>query len=1051
MKSKKVLLGLFVGFLALAGGTVSAQTDTNFFEIGPANVGGKVSSLVVDQSDTNRTTIYAGAVSGGLYVRSSNTDVLRSLYATQGITDSVIYGNTELWHPVHYVDNNKETVLPVNSLVQGPDNTIYIGTGDNTYQVGSSYTPMSVLGKGLFRFNPQTFSYTVVPNTVPVSADDNFAAIKKLDYVYRDGKMYFYAVTNNGIYRWVISSAADWNAAPTRVYAGEVMDFALSRALKTAFFSVGNQLYKIGDVTASNVSCVNISESNTAFGGDNTGIRLAISTNDPTYLYAMVFDSLGMMENLYMTTNQQDWEVLTTSTVVPFNTNTGMTCGTMMVDPENAKRIYIAGSTLWTGEGYLDHGYFQWTKTSYSEFELNAGSYMTTVFSSAMFVHSGIHQILPVYRVDGDSAYYTYYFATDGGIYTSTKAVGQHEDLYMFEGCNSGLNNVQINDIAVCPDGTIVSGAHNNAVPLIEARMAHSGGTINRTWYDNGSLGNMNHNANIIWSGNGGHVAASKFQQVAPLSRRTIFVSSGNGNHGRSYADYLDYTNTQTWTSGTDYTSDEFVGGPAIGQMYFWETQDNQIFNDSTTYGFDIRGYVIRNNDTVWIDTTDRFPLRKGDKVTFLSRPNSEYPFEYVLTKNMTSGDSVRIQNPIQSRMLAIARVKGTSETRYGVYLSWRASDFSKVWNQDEFEGGRTDASKYERLNMWAPVLIINHGSSFELNVFPRATAMSADGRYVYVVGQDMLNNRSLVYRVGGFENVDFSLGAKDLQAVMTDPRYSNISVLHIDTLMREGDDYWFPRAISSIYVDNKNGNERLILTFEGYSTDYANVAVINNVNTDNYSVQTMPITGKVNVPAFSAVVEKVSGNIYVGTADGVSIYNGSSWSEYDHLRGVPVTAIRQQSNNLPVRHHIGHNGINENRYVFAKTKWPNALYFGTYGRGIFLDMSKVTDRENEISDPSDYEPLDIPTVNSNGTAAVSVYPNPVSTKATLAISCETAGNARVVVYDLNGRMVVNSHIGTLAEGETTYSLDCSYLPKGMYLVNVTVGNQTAAAKMIVR
>ncbi|MBR4774151.1 MAG: hypothetical protein IK010_06960, partial [Bacteroidales bacterium] len=61
MKIYKVLLGLFAGVLALNGGVANAQ----FYEIGPANIGGQVSSLVLDNQDANRSTLYAGATSGG--------------------------------------------------------------------------------------------------------------------------------------------------------------------------------------------------------------------------------------------------------------------------------------------------------------------------------------------------------------------------------------------------------------------------------------------------------------------------------------------------------------------------------------------------------------------------------------------------------------------------------------------------------------------------------------------------------------------------------------------------------------------------------------------------------------------------------------------------------------------------------------------------------------------------------------------------------------------------------------------------------------------------
>ena len=69
MKRNKVLLGLYVGLLTLAGGIANAQTGGRFYEIGPDNVGGQVSSFVVDKQDSNGTTFFAGATSGGLFLK----------------------------------------------------------------------------------------------------------------------------------------------------------------------------------------------------------------------------------------------------------------------------------------------------------------------------------------------------------------------------------------------------------------------------------------------------------------------------------------------------------------------------------------------------------------------------------------------------------------------------------------------------------------------------------------------------------------------------------------------------------------------------------------------------------------------------------------------------------------------------------------------------------------------------------------------------------------------------------------------------------------------
>ncbi len=1082
MKINKVLLGLFVGILTLGGGVVCAQSM--FHEVGPANVGGHISSLVLDQRDTNGTTVYAGAMGGGLFVKSADSVILTQLYNNIG-RDASLALNHNTWHQVPCTIDGQTVTLPISAMIQVPDNSIFIGTGDNTFQVGSMYGRMSLLGKGIYRYNPETSTFSLIPGTKPTTLTHNFAAVKEIDYIYRDGKLYLFAVTGNGLYRWVVNSSADWaTVQPTQVFAGEITDLQIIRARRIAYFSVGNQLYKIGDITATSLgtsNCVNISASNSAFGPANGYIRLASSVSDPSYLYAMVFDTLGSMENLYLTTNEQTWHTLTTSTVTPFRFNSGAVCGTMTVDPGNPKRIYIAGSTIWSGEGYVEGSYYQWTKSSYCEDELNYGDYMASVFNNIMSVHSGIHQILPIYNSETGMSYY---IATDGGVYST-------EDFSYFENLNAGLNTVQVNDLAVSPDGTIIAGAVSNAVNLIEARLAHNSVASAPVWYDEQERSSFNHDANIIFSGNGGHVAASMFQQVKPQSRRQLLMSNAEGDYGRAYADYLDYTNTQTWTYDYDYVTKDYFGGhnTTLGNIYLWETTNNTAFDDSITVSLDTLGYILRRNsstgnyDTVWmglngmttggvlvrdengrvIDTLAvgtghgaNFQILSGDKTLFTSRAHSDYPFEHIFTRSQKASEKLSLRNPIAARGLIIGRDSNNASI-WRVCISPRVTDFTKVYNPN---------NGYDQLMIWYPIYEAQTGATIlgdmedESGYRPRDVSMSSDGRFVFIAVNDIKNNNSMLIRVRGFENAKYNCHTneqyRDLSQALSAPRgrledgtlLNSVTILTHDTLRVNGNKK-FPRQISSIRTDTIGNTERLIITFEGYSTDYTNVAVIENCLADNWTVSQMSITGHTDIPAFCSMVERTTGDIYIGTADGAYFRHGNVWAPYESLYGIPVTAMKQQQTEFPVYHHLEHNGINPIQMVFAKTKWPNAMYFGTYGRGIFVDMQYVTDTVNEVCDSVDL--LDIPTVVGNTAAQIKVYPNPVYGDAHLTINGNLSGNGTLRIYDLNGRMVATRQLGTVNAGENTFTVSTEGLNKGLYLINIIVGGRTAVAKMMVR
>lgn len=1038
MKVNKVLLGLFTGVMALLGSSIQAQ-EGRFFELGPSNVGGAVSCLAVDAQDFNHTTIFAGAATGGLYVRTDNIESIRNIYSHRDMSQvwkDAMLSKTDMWHYVPYYENDREVVLPISAMLQcpAPSRELLIGTGSDIYGVGSNFSIMSLKGRGLFRYNIDSCTYTVVAST---KNNEEFAAIHSMTSVIRNGKMYLYVATNSGLYRWVIGTESDWSRSYETVYSGKVDQVVASDPLKMVYFSVNGSLYKISDATAAispnNPVWQDISSTNSAFGDPKGALKMSVAP-DPSYFYVMVIDTTGVMKDVYLTHDMQTWTPLATSSVLPFTANTGFTCGTIAVDPGNSDHIYIAGTTVYSGTGYSAGSLYQWMMSSMAESQLiGYGDYMQYVYSNAQFLHSGIHQILPVYR----NNMLTYYIATDGGVFLTTNFV-------TYNNKNNGLNNVQINGIAVCPDGSVLSGANNNACPFIESRNSHDGGEPEISWFDDGLNGNVNHSANIIWRGNGGRVAASRFQQVAPNQRRNIYVSGSNGDYARSFKNYYNFTDNQVWTYGSAFlTSEPAGGGPTIGKIYTWETTEDSLFNDSVDVVIDTMSYVLRLNsngvyNTVVIGSSN-FTFLPDDKVVVLSRANAEYPFEYTFKKKYKLGTPLRVKNPIQSRVLMIAIDSGNT-SEWGVYYSWRGSDFTKVYDQVA-----QNEARYDGLILWSK--IYRSDTKFS-PVVPRDILMSSDGRFAYVSLQNMKNGSSMLLRISGFENVDYTQPQLNIMNDNMTPELNELSKLHYDTLKFSGDEVWMPRPLSSMSILG----DSIVLTFDSYTestNDFTNIAIVRYVTDSVMSLHCIDNDFKSH-PAYSAVVEKESGEIYVGIDEGVKIYNGrSGWRDYEYLPSIPVTSIVQQQDNLPVRRHYSYDGVDKVKYLYAKTKWPNAMYFGTYGRGIFVDLSHVQDTVNEISDSTDY--LGIPTVVSSEMSSLSLYPNPVCGQANLSLNTAVAGRARLRIFDLNGRVVMDRDLGYVNEGEQVYQLSTEGMAKGMYLVNVLVGGHTAATKMMVR
>lgn len=1069
MKSKKLLIGLIVAAFVCGAHLASAQTKANYrnalVEIGPDNIAGRVRAIVVDNADPNHTTLYAGGVAGGLFKKVGE----------------------EAWQYIPFGSDNQQVTLPISCMVQLPDNTLLIGTGEGIVENhGISDDRMSPKGRGVYIYDPANGSFTLIDATNPNTNSDwtfvnRFATLKRnvngTDY------LFIYAATSSGLYRWKVNAAnPSWTTAPTKVATGDFQDVIIISADNIAYASTPNKLYRVGNVTGESAA-VEVTGSNNAFATASR-IELAAMTDynaHITYVYALVADSTGLFDGVYLTTNQQTWTRLTTSTVSPFTSeNPGNLNAAISINPLNIKDIFIGGATLWNGEGFVENSYYQWTKQSASESELNYGNYMSTVYSEASFIHSGIHQIIHTWAVDNGDTNWVLYFATDGGVFKGTSMSVGSITYWTFKSLNKGLNTVQFNHIAVSPDGSIVGGAVDNSCPFIQARNAHEGALPSDTWYDDNDSSILNHISNIIWFGNGGGVASSMFQQLKPFTRRSLFVSAESGrfslntgmgvqgvaSYARACADYADFTNTQTWTIAEGFVANTIMNTNPIPQIRLWETTNNTIWNDSITFNIDTNlTYIHNGTETAMSGNTVFVP---GDSILVASKPNFDYPFYHKFTETLKLRDTVyytdtvlvngnnvavdtfkvvynfkqTVHNPVVSRIIVNGR---HSDGRGTVYFNTTPNYFRNVWSMAE--------SNSPNVMHWAYIYQANMGNSVG------DIAFSRDGTNIFAAVTEDATGKSYIMRVYNFTGVDVNnpvemkrqLNFKpDDTAFTTNPR-----VTLYDTIFSATGDF-FNRPISSIAVDPREGQDNLIITFSDYNDGEPNMVIIKNAtNAATRTVSNLNVVNSANNmtaadPVYSAIIECTTGTIYAGTEKGVftTPFNGSSWTQFGAFNGVPVTSIVQQTRSLERQKYIAREGVNDVTYLFAKTKYPYAIYFGTYGRGVFMDTTYVTDHVAEVSNPEDY--VGITTVD-NGDNYMRIYPNPAADYATIDLGIVNAGNAVVKIYDVTGKMVYSENLGYLNEGEHKYSIYCGKFSRGVYLVNVNVGRESATSKLIVR
>lgn len=1064
MKSKKVLIGLIVAAFVGGAGVASAQTKANYqnnlIEIGPDNIGGRVRSIVVDEADQTHKTLYAGGVVGGLYKKSGS----------------------DYWQYIPYYNNNLEITLPITHIVQLKDNTLLIATGEGFIgNHGVNNDRMSPKGRGVYHFDPNTNQFELLTKTNPDGYTD-WTYVNRLATLERDNFLFIYAATNNGLYRWKLNASnPDWTENPTKVVDGMFHDVIIISADNIAYATGPGKMYRIGNVTGESAAIdITSSIASLAYSGRtelaaNTEHKLDTITGQythKTYLYAVVVDTNGLLDAVYLTNNQQTWTRLTTSTIVPFSSdNPGTLNASVAINPRNYKSIYVGGSNVFRGEGFVENAYYQWTNLTYSENDLNAGNYMASVYSSPFFVHSGIHQILPTWEVNNEAdTAWVIYFATDGGIYKQD-TTGAYVSL------NKGFNTVQYNDIAVAPDASIIGGAVDNGCPFIQARDAHYGSVPTNSWYDNDTASIMNHMANVLWFGNGGGVDASMFQQLLPLTRRSIFVSAEPGrlsytyerggatevgysaSFGRACNDYADYTNTQTWTIGEAFLSNLVVSSNPIPQIKLWETTNNTIWKDSITFNLDFKlgalqdstfSYFIHNGVATTLDSNT--VVVPGDKILVASKPTFSYPFYHTFTETFTAKD--RISHTVHNPVISRAIVNGRNGNISAVYMNTTPNYYRNVWNYAD--NTSTDPNVQTKLMNWDKIYQAKENYSIG------DIAFSRDGRSVYINVILDSTGESFIFRLYDYNNADINnimtmhaqLGWQEDR-----PDYpENPRITHYDTIFAP-DGGWFKRPVTSIAVDPRNGQDNLILTFGGYEILEPNMVYIANAgNPATRTVTAMSISDATSGmatsdPIYSALIECTTGAVYAGTEKGVFVSASAInpvWQSYGSFNGVPVTSIVQQTKAMPRVSYKAYDGANLETYLFAKTKYPYAIYFGTYGRGIFMDSTYVVDHVAEVCDSTDWGLLGINNVD-NGENHMSIFPNPVVDNATVELSVVNAGYAVVKIYDINGKLVHSENLGYIGEGVHRYSLDCTKFRHGMYLVNINLGKESATSKLIVR
>jgi len=241
--------------------------------------------------------------------------------------------------------------------------------------------------------------------------------------------------------------------------------------------------------------------------------------------------------------------------------------------------------------------------------------------------------------------------------------------------------------------------------------------------------------------------------------------------------------------------------------------------------------------------------------------------------------------------------------------------------------------------------------------------------------------------------------------------------------------------AITDIEVDysqgrNEGASERVAISIGGYQGSgkirISEVAAsVEGIGTFE-DVWNVP-SEFIGMPAYSVVMDIDNPEILLaGTEYGIwySGDNGETWSEANNgeMVRVPVFDLRQQKREP---WNVSNNGV---------------VYAGTHGRGIY--------KTNYLLTPTSVEDItdEVPVLNE-----LKVFPNPVTSRASISFDLGTTADIELYIYSIDGRLIEAFQEQRVGAGvDRQIDFDASDYSIGQYIVQLRVGDDWNSAKFVV-
>lgn len=302
----------------------------SWVNVGPSNIGGRVSSLAIGSDMTGQELLWLGSAAGGVF---SSTDG----------------GST--WTPRF----DSQTALSIGAIAVDPldKRIVYVGTGED------DNTSASYDGEGLFRSTDAGATWT--PRGLELSRRIARIAIDPTNtqrlFVAADGAIYT-KDTNRGLYR-----STDGGASWTKVLGTDndtgCVDVAIDPSNPQRVFAAlwqrsraDNNTYWGGTRSGLYRSLDGGTTWNRVGNGFPTGslgrIGVAIAASNPATVYAAVRETSGSFKGVYKSTNSgNSWTKVDVGNLNLFLASYGWWFGPIRVDPTNENTVYLLDVSLY--------------------------------------------------------------------------------------------------------------------------------------------------------------------------------------------------------------------------------------------------------------------------------------------------------------------------------------------------------------------------------------------------------------------------------------------------------------------------------------------------------------------------------------------------------------------------------------------------------------------------------------------------------------------------------------------------------------------------------